>query len=96
MWWLDIFTVYLYALKAVVVALAIVIFISSMDDLFIDIVYWVRRLCRAFTIYARHKRMDYKTLYNMEEKPLAILIPAWQEHGVIGRMAELAATTLDY
>jgi len=96
MWWLDIFTVYLYALKAVVVVLAIVIFISSMDDLFIDIVYWVRRIWRAFTIYARHKRMDYKTLYNMEEKPLAILIPAWQEHGVIGRMAELAATTLDY
>ena len=24
------------------------------------------------------------------------MVPAWQEHGVIDRMAELAATTLDY
>lgn len=24
------------------------------------------------------------------------MVPAWQEHGVIDKMAELAATTLDY
>ncbi|EIW7836596.1 phage adsorption protein NrfB, partial [Escherichia coli] len=34
--------------------------------------------------------------YKPDEKPLAIMVPAWNETGVIGNMAELAATTLDY
>ena len=94
--WLDVFTAYLYGLKAIAIVVAIVIFISGVDDLFIDIAYWVRRAWRALTVYARHQRMDSSALYAIEEKPLAIMVPAWQEHGVIGRMAELAATTLDY
>ncbi|MGB3072431.1 MAG: cyclic di-3',5'-guanylate-activated glycosyltransferase NrfB [Ottowia sp.] len=94
--WLEIFTAYLYVLKAIAVTLAIVVFISGLDDLFIDIVYWVRRIWRALTVYSRHKPMDPKALYEVDEKPLAIMVPAWQEHGVIGKMAQLAATTLDY
>jgi hypothetical protein len=31
-----------------------------------------------------------------DEKPLAIMVAACQEHGVISKMAELAPTTLDY
>ncbi len=94
--WLDLFTAYLYGLKAIAVVVAVVILISSIDDLFIDVTYWLRRLWRAVTVYARHLRMSSEALYALEEKPLAIMVPAWQEHGVIGRMAELAATTLDY
>ena len=94
--WIDVFTAYLYLLKMVAIGVAVVIFISSLDDLFIDIAYWVRRVWRAFTVYARHAPLNYKTLYDAEEKPLAIMVPAWQEHGVIGQMAQLAATTLDY
>ncbi len=40
--------------------------------------------------------MSYRELYKPDEKPLAIMVPAWNETGVIGNMAELAATTLDY
>ena len=94
--WIDVFTAYLYLLKMVAIGVAVVIFISSLDDLFIDIAYWVRRVWRAFTVYARHAPLNYKTLYDAEEKPLAIMVPAWQEYGVIGQMAQLAATTLDY
>jgi len=94
--WLEIFTAYLYVLKACVVVVAVVIFISSLDDLFIDIVYWVRRAWRALTVYSRHKPMEASALHDVEEKPLAIMVPAWQEHGVIGKMAQLAASTLDY
>jgi bacteriophage N4 adsorption protein B len=50
MWWVDALATYLYALKAVAIAVALAILISSLDDLIIDIVYWVRRLWRAFTI----------------------------------------------
>ena len=96
MWWLDYFSAYLYGLKLLALLLAVVICISGLDDLFVDIVYWVRRGWRASTVRRRHPRMDPEALRQTDEKPLAIMVPAWQEHGVIDRMAELAATTLDY
>ena len=92
----DIFSAYLYGLKFVAITLAIMMLISGLDDLFIDIVYWCRRLFRLLTVYRRHPRMDYRELYKPDEKPLAIMVPAWNETGVIGNMAELAAMTLDY
>ena len=93
---IDLFSTYLYGLKFIAIALAIVMLVSGLDDLFIDIVYWIRRPFRYFTIYRQQGYMSYKELYKPEEKPLAIMIPAWQETGVIGNMAQLAASTLDY
>lgn len=94
--WLDLFTGYLYVLKSIAIVIAVVIFISGLDDLFIDLFYWGRRAWRALTVYSHHEQMNYKALLGVDEKPLAIMVPAWQEHGVIGKMAQLAATTLDY
>ncbi|UUC94582.1 cyclic di-3',5'-guanylate-activated glycosyltransferase NrfB [Comamonas sp. C11] len=94
--WLDLFTGYLYVLKSIAIVIAVVIFISGLDDLFIDLFYWGRRTWRALTVYSRHEQMNHKALLGVDEKPLAIMVPAWQEHGVIGKMAQLAATTLDY
>ncbi|MBM3114756.1 cyclic di-3',5'-guanylate-activated glycosyltransferase NrfB [Jeongeupia naejangsanensis] len=93
---LDIFSTYLYGLKLVAIIFAMMMLISGLDDLFIDIVYWSRRFWRAITVYRNHDHLDYKALYEPAEKPLAIMVPAWHETGVIGKMAELAATTLDY
>lgn len=95
-WFVDIFSTYLYALKFIALTLAIMMMISGLDDLFIDVVYWGRRILRAFTVYRHHPHMDYTELYKPDEKPLAIMVPAWNETGVIGNMAELAAMTLDY
>ena len=96
MWGVDLFTTYLYALRAIAFGLAVVVCLSSLDDLFIDVVYWSRRVWRALTVYSQHPRMTVEQLRAIDEKPLAIMVPAWQEHGVIDRMAELEATTLDY
>jgi len=96
MWWLDAFSTYLYGLGAVVVVVAVLLLVSGMDDLFIDLAYWARRLWRALFVYRTHERMRSEDLHQPAEKPLAIMVPAWQETGVIGHMAELAATTLDY
>jgi adsorption protein B len=96
MFWVDAFATYLYALKFVAIVVAIVILLSSLDDLIIDIAYWLRRVWRAITVYRVHDRLDPDALYQPTEKPLAIMVPAWHETGVIGKMAELAATTLDY
>lgn len=96
MWSVDIFATYLYALKFIAIALAVVILISGLDDLIIDVVYWVRRAWRAAIVYRTHDRLDPRALSEPAEQPLAIMVPAWLETGVIGHMAELAATTLDY
>jgi adsorption protein B len=96
MWLVDIFSTYLFGLKYLSIFIAICIAISSFDDLIIDVVYWVRHIWRHFTIFRRHKYLEANQLYLPAEKPLAIMIPAWNETGVIGNMAQLAATTLDY
>lgn len=95
-WLVDYFSTYLYGLKVIAIMLAILMLISGIDDLFIDIVYWTRRLWRTLTIYRRNNYLGYKQLYEPEEKALAIMVPAWNETGVIGNMASLAANTLDY
>lgn len=92
----DVLANYLYGLKFIAMATAILLIVGGIDDLFIDIVYWTRRLWRALTVYRRHARADFDTLQDAPEKPLAIMVPAWQETGVVGPMAELAASTLDY
>jgi adsorption protein B len=96
MWLIDFISLYLYGLMFVAIGLAMIIFVSGLDDLFIDIVYWSRQAWRALTVYSKHPHLDHQELYKSAEKPLAIMVPAWQEHGVIDKMAELAATTLDY
>lgn len=95
-WLVDYFSTYLYGLKVIAIILAILMLISGIDDLFIDIVYWARRAWRANTVYRKNAYLDYKQLYKPQEKALAIMVPAWNETGVIGNMASLAANTLDY
>uniref|UniRef100_UPI000B7E4AD7 cyclic di-3',5'-guanylate-activated glycosyltransferase NfrB n=2 Tax=Escherichia coli TaxID=562 RepID=UPI000B7E4AD7 len=85
-----------YHQENLAITLAVIMFISGLDDFFIDVVYWVRRIKRKLSVYRRYPRMSYRELYKPDEKPLAIMVPAWNETGVIGNMAELAATTLDY
>ncbi|WP_161866358.1 cyclic di-3',5'-guanylate-activated glycosyltransferase NfrB [Pseudomonas yangonensis] len=92
----DLLAYVLYGLKFLAIALAALMFLLGLDDLFIDLVYWGRALIRRFRIYSGRKRADEKLLYGTPEKPLAIMVPAWQEVGVVGEMARLAASTLDY
>ena len=93
---LDFFMFYLLGLKALLAVLMIVMAVCGIDDLFIDVYYWVRRFWRETTTYKKYSRKEAKELYKKPEQPLAIMVPAWQEHGVIGKMAELAASQLDY
>jgi adsorption protein B len=95
-WWVDVVATYLFGLKVIALTVAIVILVSSLDDLVIDIVYWSRRVWRAWTVYRVHPRLEPAALLEPVEQPLAIMVPAWREAGVIGPMANLAATTLDY
>ncbi|WP_367084366.1 cyclic di-3',5'-guanylate-activated glycosyltransferase NrfB [Pseudomonas sp. HOU2] len=94
--WVDFFAYVLFALKYVAIGLALLMFFLGLDDLFIDLVYWFRKLIRRWRIYEKFERADEQRLYTIPEKPLAIMVPAWNEVGVVGEMARLAASTIDY
>ncbi len=92
----DYFSLYLFALKYAVIFVACVIALSGIDDLFIDVVHWGRSVWRSLTIFRLKSRSDQSLLFGIPEKPLAIMVPAWHETGVIGPMADNAARTLVY
>ncbi|AYC32035.1 phage adsorption protein NrfB [Pseudomonas cavernae] len=86
----------LYVLKLLAILLASLMLVLGLDDLFIDIAYWVRLLIRRLRLSGKFERADEQRLFSVAEQPLAIMVPAWQEVGVVGEMARLAASSLDY
>jgi adsorption protein B len=87
---------YLFALDALALFAAIAILISSLDDLFIDVYFWSRELYRWVFVTSRYPPLRIEDLYAREQKPFAIMVPAWKEYDVIARMVENTLATLDY
>src|ERR1700743_2688645 len=87
---------YYAALEHVGIVVAVLILVSSVDDLFIDAWYWTRELVRRLTVERRHAPLRAAHLYERPEQPIAIMIPAWDEHDVIGAMIEDMVRVLDY
>ena len=59
----------------------------AIDDLAVDVIYFARRGWRALAIYSRFPRMSADGLPSpMRPGWLAVLIPAWDEAGVIAPM----------
>lgn len=87
---------FLFGLKWFALVLAGMLLILGIEDLMIDLVFWGRTVWRKLGVYRRNDRADEQRLFDVPEKPLVIMIPAWREAGVIGSMADLAARTLDY
>ncbi|WP_018692559.1 glycosyl transferase family protein [Algicola sagamiensis] len=92
----GVFEQYLFGVSVFAAVIAVFILISSIDDLLIDVYYWYRAAVRKWFVYRTHEPLEPAQLLAVDEKPLAIMVPAWQEVGVVGPMAELAARTLDY
>jgi len=87
---------YYVTLEILAAAVAVLIFISSVDDLFIDLWYWSRRAWRSLTIERKSARLSVAQLQERGEQTLAIMVPAWQEHEVIAAMIENMVEVLDY
>lgn len=85
-------------LEVVAALLVLVIFVSSLDDLFIDLWYWSRRIFRRARIERspRYRRLTVEQLRDREEQPLAIMVPAWQESDVIAAMVQNMVEVLEY
>jgi adsorption protein B len=94
--WVEIFANYLFVLRYIAVTLMIFMLLFAVDDLFVDLYYWSRRIWRALFVYRKRPIFDEKNLLKIKEKPLAIMVPAWQEVGVVAKMAAFTAAELDY
>ncbi|GAA4008875.1 hypothetical protein GCM10022280_02050 [Sphingomonas swuensis] len=69
----------------------------SLDDLAVDLIYFVRRGWRALTVYRHHPRADATALAGGTECGwLVVLIPAWDEAAVIGAMLRSTLARFDH
>jgi len=91
----DAVRLYWTILSGLTVYAAIAIFISSVDDAFLDLYYWVLTVQRIVTRPFRYVP-SMKQLHEMEQKKLAVMVPAWHEADVIGRMLVNTLKTMDY
>ncbi|MEP6790796.1 MAG: glycosyltransferase, partial [Ramlibacter sp.] len=87
---------YYGALEILAAAVAVLIFVSSVDDLFIDIWYWTRRIYRSFNRRHGHPALTVEQLRDKPEQPLAIMVPAWLEYDVVAAMIENMVEVLEY
>ena len=83
-------------LEAATLVVAVIILISSLDDLIVDLWYWSRRLFRKFTAERRYRPLTEAQLLARDQQPMAIMVPAWLEYDVIAPMIENMVATLDY
>lgn len=81
-----IYELFQYLLWVTVVLLAI----SGIDDLYLDLLYWF--LKRRY----KNKLPDFSKMHDKPEKPIAIMLGAWKESGVIGRTLSYAVGNLKY
>lgn len=89
--WHQLRELYVRALLGLTLLVAVLIFVSGVDDAFVDANYWLRVLCRRKTRLAAPRGTC-----DGPQAPFAIMVPAWKEHDVIAAMIENTVKTLDY
>ncbi len=91
-WWL----LYFGALNTLIVVTAFIILVSGMDDLFIDVCYWLGAAHRAVFKREANLGLTAEDLRSRDERWFAIMVPAWQESDVIAKMLQNTLETLEY
>ena len=87
---------YRVALETLAVAVGVIILLSSIDDLVIDVYYWLRRLQRGILIRVRYPPLPVERLMEKPEGAIAIMVPAWKESDVIASMLTTNIGLLKY
>ena len=69
----------------------------AVNDVLVDLIYFVRKAWRSLTIYNRYPRA-FASYFVFKSNPgfLAILVPAWDESAVIASMLRATLDRLDY
>jgi len=92
----DYISLYWLIIKIMTFFTVIVLFISGLDDFFIDIYYWVRRWFKASLKEEKYPNISTKELLDYPEQPLALMVPAWDEAAVIEKMLLNTLKTFQY
>ncbi len=85
-----------YTFRVIFITLLFFYLLFGLDDLLIDVVYYCRLSWRWLFKRQVIKPLTREQLADEPEKPIAIMIPAWQESNVIQRMLLNTAGALDY
>lgn len=76
--------------------LAIGYFVSGIDEMVMTVAFLVWRLYRRFVLLRGRQRLNLNLLQQKPEQTVAIMVPAWQEAAVIGRMLRYAVANISY
>jgi adsorption protein B len=71
------------------------LFLSGLDDVFIDMYYWLHHLFMRKK-FNRYRYDSPAILDTTTEKPIAIFVPAWHEYDIIDKMLMNACRTIQY
>ena len=85
----DATVAYVDALVALFLVFGVAIILYSLDDVFIDVVYWLMRL--SGRIRAERFQFSEQALLEQPQRPLAVMVPAWREEAVIYEMLKTNA-----
>ncbi len=86
----------LVLMKILLIFVSIVFLISGIDELFIDLCFVGRSLYRRIFVLPRYSPLKEETLLAQHEKPIAVMIPAWDESAVIRPMLKNTLRSLNY
>lgn len=86
----------LVGLSGLLAVLIPLFLVSGIDDFLVDLYYIGRTAYRRLTAQRRQRTVGEKELHQVREKRVAIMVPAWEESAVIGRMLENTLSTVDY
>jgi adsorption protein B len=86
---------YWTVLQGLVVVVAVGTLVSSIDDLFLDLLYWRSALWKLLT-WPWRRPPSQAQLAARFERPIAVMIPAWREAEVIAAMLANTVNTVDY
>ena len=75
---------------------ATAMFISALDDLFIDVYYWSYEAYRNLFVRTKHPRLRVEQLLEKPQRYFAVMAPAWKEYDVIAGMIENTLATMNY
>ncbi len=90
------FANYFYTLNMLGGIISAIMFIGAIDDLFIDVYYWLYEIYRKVFINSKHPPMSMQKLLDKPQSYLAIMAPAWKEYDVIAGMIENTLATMNY
>ncbi len=92
----ELISYYVFGLKLALLSTAFLILLSSVDDAFIDFCFWGRLIYEKTLGRRRYPVPTLERISSIEERPIAIMIPAWQESAVIAQMIEVTKQTFEY